>query len=207
MYYFIHSAGITYSQGTICHTSQQWEARQECKASGELSQAEETPTFPGHHITKPTGNGGPRWLGNEPQITQANSQCCAFVSRLMQNPLSCQPSALCQILLTQCCAVQNSLLLFMQPCTCVTPSLTWCCYQGGTLLTYLSAYTPCRGNQQGQALPFTHTCRNVSYLESRDEKKPNTTPVFLSTRHLCEPPPDRPPQQQMLVCGINTTWF
>lgn len=62
------------------------------------------------------------------------------------------------------------------------------------------------------------------------KKKQNTTPVSLSTRHLCsrllpnprwlihdsyfavgvgfsELPPDRPPQQQMLACGINTTWF
>lgn len=53
-----------------------------------------------------------------------------------------------------------------------------------TSLPYLS----CRGNQQDQALPFTHTCTNVSYLESWDEKKKKTKtppPVSLSTRHLC----------------------
>lgn len=118
----------------------------------------------------------------------------------MQTPFSCQPSAFFQILLAQRFTAQNGTLLFIhQIYTFFMRHLLYLWFV--RMITH--CWHTCRGNQQDQALPFPHTCRNMPYLESWDEKKTkHHTSFSLHASSLFS----TPPQSQMtytwlLFCG------
>lgn len=115
--------------------------------------------------------GPPDSSKKELQTTYANSQRRAFVSRLMQTPFSCQPSAFYQMLLTQCCTLHKGEPLFIQRCTWVTPF----CF----LSMEAHCWHTCRAEETSRVRLYLSLIPAQTYLESWDEKKPKTPHQFL----------------------------